>query len=87
MAEPRRYRPVFSDLAAGFIISLPKRKQRRVLDSAYQLAADPSLRSDYTLADADGRPIEHLLVNGFVFTYWADHAECLVMITEIDDAE
>lgn len=87
MAESRRYRPVFSDLAAGFIVSLTRRKQRRVLDSAYQLTADPSLRSDYTVADADGRLVEHLLVNGFVFAYWVDHAECLVMIAEIDDAD
>jgi len=87
MAEQRPYRPVFSDFAAEFIVSLPKRKQRRVLHSADQLAADPFLRSDYTLEDDDGRSIEHLLVNGLVFTYWVDHAECLVMITEIDDAE
>jgi len=66
MAEPRPYRPVFSDLAAGFIITPPKRKQRRVMDSVFQLAADPFLRSDYTVEDAEGRPIEHLLVNGFV---------------------
>jgi hypothetical protein len=36
------------------------------MDSAFQLAADPFLRSDYTVEDAEGRPIEHLLVNGFV---------------------
>jgi hypothetical protein len=31
--------------------------------------------------------IEHLLIDGFVFSYWVDHAVQLVMITEIDDAE
>ena len=87
MPEPRQYRPFFSDLAAGFVIALSKRQQRRVLDTAYQLAADPLLRSDYTVTDADGRSIEHLLVNDFVFTYWLDHAECRVMITEIDAAD
>jgi hypothetical protein len=87
MAEARFYRAVFSDLAAEFIFALPPRRQRRVLDLAGQVAADPFLRSDYTLPDAEGRPIEHLLTNGYVFTYWVDHAERLVMITEVDAAE
>ncbi len=87
MAEARAYRAAFSDLAAEFIFALPPRRQRRVLDQAYQLAADPFLRSDYTLPDATGRPIEHLLAEGHVFTYWVDHGERLVMITEVDVAE
>jgi hypothetical protein len=87
MAEARAYRAVFSDFAAEFIFALPQRRQRRVLDLAYQLAEDPLLRSDYTLPDAARRPIEHLLTGGYVFTYWVDHAERLVMITEVDVAE
>jgi len=81
------YRPSFSDLAAEFILALPKRRQRAVMDRAYELARYPFLESDYRLIDQDGRTIEHLLVEGVVFSYWVDHALKMVMITEIDDAQ
>lgn len=87
MAEPRQYRPNFSDLAAEFILSLPKRRQRIVMLRAYELARYPFLESDYRVNDADGRTIEHLLVDGVVFSYWVDHSLRLVMITEIEDTE
>ncbi len=87
MAETRKYRPNFSDLAAELILSLPKRRQRVAMDRAYELAKDPFLESDYALKDAEGRSIEHLLVDGFVFSYWVDHAAKLVMIIELEDAE
>ena len=54
---------------------------------AYELARYPFLESDYRLIDADGRPIEHLLIEGAVFSYWVDHSLKLVLITEIEDAE
>jgi hypothetical protein len=57
------------------------------MDRAYELARDPFLASDYRLSDASGRAIEHLLMDGVVFSYWVDHAEKLVMITEIEGAE
>ena len=84
MAE---FRPSFSDLAAEFILSLPKRRQRALMDRAYELARHPFLESDYRLIDVDGRPVEHLLVDCFVFSYWVDHSLKLVMITEIEDAQ
>jgi len=87
VAESGKYRPSFSDLAAEFILSLPKRRQRAVLDRAYELARYPFLESDYRLVDRDGRTIEHLLVDGVVFSYWVDHALKLVMIVEIEDAQ
>lgn len=87
MAEPGKYRASFSDLAAEFILSLPKRRQRAVMDRAYELARYPFLESDYRLVDQDGRTIEHLLVDGVVFSYWVDHALRLVMISEIEDAQ
>ncbi len=86
MPELGKYRPSFSDLATEFILSLPKRRQRRIMDRAYELARDPFLESDYRLTDTDGRTIEHLLVDGVVFSYWIDHPVKLVMITEIEDA-
>ena len=87
MAEPAQYRPSFSDLAAEFVLSLPKRRQRKAMDRAYELARYPFLESDYRLTDAVGHTIEHILVDGFVFSYWIDHPAKLVMITEIEDAE
>ncbi len=37
MAESDKYRPSFSDLAAEFILSLPRRRQRKVMERAYLL--------------------------------------------------
>jgi hypothetical protein len=58
-----------------------------VIDRAHELSRDPFLESDYRLNDADGRPIDHLLIDNLVFSYWVDHGEKLVMILEIEDPE
>ncbi len=87
MAEFQGYRPVFSDSAVEFFAALTRRRQRKLLDRAHELAADPFLAPDYQSVDADGQTVAHLLVDGFVFTYWVDHAVRRVMITDIDDAE
>ena len=87
MAEPIGYRPVFSDAAVEFFSSVTRRRQRKLLDRAGELAADPFLSPDYHSIDAEGRKVGHLLIDDFVFTYWVDHAVRRVMITEIDDAE
>ena len=57
------------------------------MERAYELARYPFLESDYRLVDQEGRTIEHLLVDGVVFSYWVDHALKLVMISEIEDAQ
>ena len=87
MAEARQYRPNFSDLAAEFIFSLPKGRQRKVMDRAHELARYPFIESDYSIVDEDCQVVDHLLVDGFVFSYWIDHAVRIEMITENDDAE
>lgn len=87
MAETGKYRPSFSDLAAEFILALPKRRQRKAMDRAYELARYPFLESDYQIIATTGRTIDHILIDGFVISYWIDHAAKLVMITEIEDAE
>jgi hypothetical protein len=74
-------------LAAEFILSLPKRRQRKAMDRAYELARYPFIESDYSVVDEDGHIVDHLLVDGYVFSYWVDHALRIVMITEIDDAD
>jgi hypothetical protein len=80
------YEPVFAERAAEFLLQLPKRRQRQVILLARQLAAQPHVRSDYSLPDDSGRVIEHLMVEEYVFAYWLDHAEREVRITEVDDA-
>lgn len=68
------YRPHFTDLATEFILSLTKRRQKIVMAQAKQLAWYPFVESDYQLTDDDGPDIDHLLVDGLVFSYWIDHA-------------
>ena len=80
------YEPVFAERAADFLLQLPKRRQLQVTMLARQLAAQPHVRSDYSLPDESGRAIEHLMVEDYVFAYWLDHAEREVRITDIDDA-
>lgn len=57
------------------------------MDRAYELARYHYLKSDYRLIDSDGRAIEHLLLDGLVFSYWVDYPLKLVMVTEIEDAQ
>ena len=86
MPEARSYSLVFSESAADFILALPPRRRRKVRDSASRLAADPFVRSDYSIGDESGRSLDHLLIEDFVFAYWIDHAVREVRIVDIDDA-
>ena len=80
------YRPVFAEGAADFLLQLPKRRQRKVVELVRQLATHPTVRSDYSLPDESGREIEHLMVEDYVFAYWLDHGVREIRITDIDDA-
>ncbi len=86
MPDPTSYRPVFSADATDFIVGLPKRRQQRVVLLAERLAVNPFILSDYSVPDESGRPVEHLLVEDYVFAYWIDHASKEVRITDIEDA-
>jgi hypothetical protein len=57
------------------------------MDRAHELARYPFIESDYSIVDEEGHVVDHLLVDGFVFSFWIDHAVRIVKITEIDDAE
>jgi len=65
------------------VAELPRRKQRRVLDLADQLSEQPFEVGDYRTDDASGHQIENLLIDGYIFSYWVDHAVKEVRITEI----
>lgn len=85
MAKPG-YTAVLAEKTAEFLLQLSKRRQRHVLGHIRQLATQPFVRSDYSLEDEAGRPIEHLMVEDFVFSYWVDHAEREIRIVDIEDA-
>jgi hypothetical protein len=78
--------PTFAEASADFLLQLPKRRQKQVIELAKQLAAHPQIRSDYALPDETGRTIDHLMIEDYVFTYWLDHAEHEVRIIDIDNA-
>ena len=69
--------------AVAFVVALPKRKQRLVLDLADQIARHPFKIGDYPAVDAVGRTVENLLLEDYLFSYWVDHAVREVRITEI----
>ena len=85
--ERKQCRAVYSDAAAEFIVTLPKHRQRKLVDSCTRLARHPFITSDYVVKDASGREIEHLMVDGFVIAYWVDVPVKLVMIVEVDDVD
>ena len=63
--------------------ALSKRRQILILDLAERIARQPFRISDYQTDDAVGRPVENLLLNGYLFMYWVDHASREVRIIEI----
>ncbi len=87
MADRLGYEAVFTASAVEFFVGLSKRRQRKLLDRTHELAADPFLVPDFRTVDASGREIYHLMVDGFIFDYWVDHAVKQVILTEIDHVE
>jgi hypothetical protein len=83
MAEPPVYRSHLSLEAAAFLVSLPRRKQRRVLNLADQIALQPFRPGHYQTLDAAGRVVENLLLQEYLFSYWPDHASREIRISEI----
>jgi hypothetical protein len=69
--------------AVAFILALPKRRQRLLLDVADQIARHPFEIGDYQTVDAAGRMIENLRLEGHLFSFWVDHGSREVRITEI----
>ena len=83
MSDLRQYESQLSREAVGFVMGLSKKRQRLVLDLADQIARQPSKIGDYQSFDAVGRPIENLRLEGYLFSYWVDHASHEVRISEI----
>lgn len=87
MARGLGYEVVFASPALEFFVNLTKRGQRKVLDRARELAADPFLVPDFVSQDSTDRDISHFMVDGFLFDYWVDHAVKQVIVTDIDFVE
>jgi hypothetical protein len=83
MYSPTPYAPQLSFEAAVFITTLPKRHQRRVLALIDRLATNPTEVADFHETDAQGRSVESLVLENFLFTYWVDHASKEVCVVDI----
>lgn len=83
MPESGAYEGHLSREAVAFVVALPKRKQRAVLDLADGIARQPFQIGDYQTTDAAGRAVENLLLEDYLFSYWVDHATREVRISEI----
>jgi hypothetical protein len=69
VAESGNYRLHFTEQATEFVLSLPKRKQRTVVDRRHELARYPFIESDHQLTDDEGTTHDHLLIDDVVYTY------------------
>ncbi|MCF7689459.1 MAG: hypothetical protein K9M98_03525 [Cephaloticoccus sp.] len=87
MANRFGYRVIFSELAVESLVGWSKRKQRRILDRAHELATDPFLVPDFQTKDATGRDISHIMTDGFIFDFWVDHAVKQVIVTTIEEVD
>jgi hypothetical protein len=83
MPEKRNYESHLSLDAVAFVVALPRRKQKLVLDLADQIAAHPFQIGDYQTVDAAGRSVENLLLENYLFSFWVDHASRELRISEI----
>jgi hypothetical protein len=81
------YEAVFAASAVEFSVGLSKRRQRKLLDVAKQLAADPFVAPDYRTKDQTGREIFHLLAEGFIFDFWIDHAARRVVVLDVETVD
>ena len=82
MSKPT-YDPVLSGAVTTFLVALSRPKQRRVITLIEKLAEHPQQLGDYTSVDDAGRVVQHVLVGEWHMSYWADHAERELRITEI----
>jgi len=79
------YEPVLSSRAIGFLYSLRKAKQRKLIDLIFRVAAVPSQVGDYESRDDTGREIQHLRIGDLIISFWADHAVKELRIVEIEE--
>jgi len=86
MSKGTVFEPVLSSSAIGFIYSLRKAKQRKLIDLIYRMAAVPSQIGDYESIDDTGRVIQHIKIGDLIISFWADHAVKEFRIVDIEEA-
>ena len=85
MVKLARFRVLFEEEAGEFLVSMPKRKARRLLDIIYVIADSPFMNPDYILLDADGRSISHVMTGGYLITYWIDAPMHRMVVVEVEE--
>ena len=87
MSKLPRFKLIFEEEVGEYIFSQSKKRQRRLLNICYAIAADPSATVDYVLSDAEGRSVSHVLTEGYLIGYWIDYPVKRVVIAEIEEED
>lgn len=85
MPDHYSYEPVLSSKAAGFLVSLPKTRQRKLITLLQQLAGNPAQSGDYSLSDDTGREVQFILIGDLLIAFWADDPVKELRIVDIEE--
>lgn len=85
MPERYAYEPVLSSKAAGYLLSLPRMRQRKLAQLITQLAGSPSQLGDYSEPDDAGRDIQFILVGDLLIAFWPDHPVKEFRIVDVEE--
>ena len=66
--------------AVAVLMQCSAREQRLFVDAFDMLGRQPGTTGDYTFVDSDGRQNHVVDLNGFVATFWTDHAARVVRV-------
>ena len=77
------YEPVLSAKASSFMVGSSKSKQKRIVALIFQISDHPHQLGDYATRDENEREIQHLLLGGWLFSFWPDHAVRELRFTEV----
>lgn len=84
VSKPSRFKLIFEEEAGEYLLAQSKKRQRRLMDICYVIAAAPFAKPDYILPDAEGREVAHVLTEGYLIGYWVDYSVKRVVIAEIE---
>ena len=65
------------------LFGLPICEQKRLAYACRLLAQKPYREGDYAATDSVGRSVQNILLDDWVFSYWADHAHKELRITDV----
>ncbi|MEO0055506.1 MAG: hypothetical protein RLZZ50_1453 [Verrucomicrobiota bacterium] len=82
-----RYAHTIHEDAIQSLFALPLSERRKLLNECEVLARSPFAEPDYVRAEADGRPMSHVIRGNHAIAYWVDHSAKLIFITRIDLAD